>query len=181
VWLRTLVTFSLLLGATAGNASKVNEVIVQIKEGPSSQEPVRFEVAEADLNAWVSVVVQSQPRLGVSDTTIWLVAQDRVRARALVDMDQVELEGFSVQLFRTVLQGTQELVLEGTLSCRDGRGRYATESAQFNGVTVPAWLVDQIIAYLGRRHGGVDVTESFDLPYGIRAVQIEPRRLIILR
>ncbi|GAB4244968.1 MAG: hypothetical protein Kow00109_20940 [Acidobacteriota bacterium] len=180
--LRVLLAVVLAAPAVDGNASKVNEVIVQIKNTADKGSPLHLEVREADLNAWVAIVAESRPELGVKQTRVELLGDDRLRAAAEVDMDQVKLEGLSVQLFRTVLSGVQRLEVEGRLECSDGQARYVLERASLNGVALPAWLATQVLSYLSSHHsGGVDVTEPFDLPYGIRDVSIVPGKVVITR
>lgn len=180
--LEVLLAAALAVPALDGNASKVNEVIVQIKESADEATPLQLEVQEADLNAWIRVVAESRPELGVRKTEVELLGGDRLRAAAEVDMDQVRLEGLSVQVFRTVLSGVQRLEVEGKVDCHEGRGRYILERARLNGVAVPVWLATQVLSYLSSHHsGGIDVTEPFDLPYGIRKVTIVPGKVLISR
>ncbi len=163
----------------AGDASRVNQVLVELKQGKSAP---RIEVSEADLNSWLAVAVESRRRLGVRSLEVDLQGSNRLRAVAVVDMDQVQLEGFSVRLFKAVLSGEQRLVMEGRLEVSQGRGQYQVENASFNGVTVPAWLASMVISYLSSHQPPhVDVTESFDLPYGLRDIELLADRAVILR
>lgn len=163
----------------AGNASKVNQALVQIREGKANG---RIELTEADLNAWVQVAVASKERLGVKKVEVDLRGMNRVRATALVNMDDVKLEGFTFRVFRTLLSGEQTLVTDGKLQITNRKATYEVESASMNGVTVPAWLASSVISYLSSKQPPhVDVTEPFDLPYGIRDVQLLQDRAVILR
>jgi hypothetical protein len=173
------LAFACCLVLGAGNPSRVNQVLVELKEGKASS---RIEISEDDLNAWLAVALDSRRRLGVKSAEVDLRGLNRVRATAVVDMDQVQLEGFSVRLFKAVLSGEQTLVTEGRLEVSRGQGHFQVESASFNGVAVPAWLASSVISYLSSRQPPhVDVTEPFDLPYGLRDLELLSDRAVILR
>lgn len=182
-----LATAALLCSAAvqgwgADGAARVNRLLTRLKQpknGPASEV---FTLSEADLNDFARAVLAGRKRLGVQTVQIDLQKNGRIDGTAVVNMDKVRLEGFAVSMFRAALSGTQVLRTRGKFSVLEGRGLYSIEQASFNGVTVPAWLVESVVGYLGARQPPhLDVTEPFDLPFGIVDVRIEPDKLVLVR
>jgi len=165
-----------------GNASRVNELLVKLRAPRTSSQTEQLKISEEDLNAWAAVVTENKSHLGLRKLQVDLLGLNRVRALAEIDMDQVKMEGFSAQLFKSTLSGIQNLVAEGRLQIEGNQASFSVEEASFNGIPVPAWLVTQVLSYLSTRQPpNIDVTEPFPLPYGIRDIQLLPDSAVITR
>ncbi len=168
--------------ALEGNPSRVNEILVQIKQGKTTSGPERLELTEEDVNAWLNLVVENRKDSGVRQAHVDFLGENRIEGTAEIDMDKVNLEGYSAQLFRSLLQGVQKVDVTGTLECADGKGEFSIEQASLNGVSVPAVLVEQILSYAtSRQPPNIDITEPFDLPSDIRSVEVLKDRIVINR
>ncbi len=81
-----------------------------------------------------------------------------------------------------VLSGTQVLKAEGKIVRNRGKARYELENAEFNGVWVPAWLASAVVSFVGKNQPPhIDITEDFDLPYGITGLVFYSDRVEITR
>ena len=168
--------------ATEGNPSKINEVLLQVKQGKTSTGPERLELMEDDVNAWLNLVVQGRDQYGVKEVQVNFLGGNRINGTAEIDMDKISLEGYSAQLFRNLLSGVQKVDVTGLLECENGKGQFSVEEAFLNGVSVPAVLVEQILSYVSTRQlPNVDITEPFNLPSDVRSVQVLEDRVVIDR
>ncbi len=173
---------ALQAGSAKDGSSRVNELLNQLKRPKASAAGERFELSERDLNEFAGVVIGSRKNLGVRSILLDLQPGGVIAGVAVVDMDQVQVGGFAASMFKTVLSGTQTIKTTGRLSVKNRRAEYDIEEASFNGVWVPAWLVNSVVGYLGgKQPPHVDITEPFDLPFGIADVRVEADRLVILR
>ncbi|MGH9342097.1 MAG: hypothetical protein ACRD1R_21555 [Acidobacteriota bacterium] len=170
---------TLLLPLAPSGASKVNQVLTQLKESTGRQ---TYVLTESEINAFAAAAIESKKRLGVKKVVFDLKPGGKFTATAQINMDDVELTGLTFRMFQALLSGTQTLQAQGKFSADKGRGLYELESASFNSITVPAFLVNAVLSYLSKRQPPhIDITEPFDLPYGVRQVSITSNRLTITR
>ncbi|UCF37365.1 MAG: hypothetical protein JSU96_00380 [Acidobacteriota bacterium] len=155
---------------------------MSLKAPKEGTDPERFELLEEDVNAWTEVVVKSKKRLGVKNVEVDFRPGNWIGATAQINMDEVELTGFSISVFKSMLSGIQTLEAVGKLEIQGTKGTYTVEEASFNGVSVPAWVVNQVISALSSRQPPhVDITEPFDLPFGVTGVRMTANAVEILR
>ena len=179
IFLFSLICLSFGIVLCNGNATKVNQALVNLKFETG---PLVITLQEADVNAWAAVAIESKKRLGVEAVTVDFGPNRAIDATARVNMDEVEVSGMGVGFFKFLLSGTQTLKLSGKLVVDAGKGRFDVQSASLNDYTIPAWLAAQVLSYLSSRQGpGIDVTEDFDLPYGITDLRTSPTALTIVR
>jgi hypothetical protein len=102
---------------------------------------------------------------------------DRVRARAIVDLDGVrrarERSMFDPLAYLT---GSVEVVATGSIVASGGEGVIRYESATVGGVAVPATVAQELLRFYTRtpeRPRGFAFDEPFLLPAGLRAVSTE--------
>lgn len=164
-----------------GNASNVNDVLVKLKTPKKGTALETYILTEADINAFTEVAIQSKKRLGVKKVAFDL-RPGAFHTKALINMEEVQLTGFSVRMFKAVLSGVQTLEAEGRFVNSGGKVSYQVESARFNNIPVPAWLVNSVIGYLGQKQPPhIDITEPFDWPYGIRDVKVVQDKVVVIR
>ena len=181
MWKYLLLAIVSTTSTLGDGASRVNEVLVKLKDSKRSEKQEVFVLTEEELTDFAEVAIQSKERVGVKKLQFDL-REGGFSVKALINMDDVQLTGISFRLFKAVLSGTQTLEAEGKLTTQDGKGIFEVESARLNDISVPAWLVNAIISYLGKKQPPhIDVTEPFDWPYGIREIKLMPDKVVIVR
>jgi hypothetical protein len=63
----------------------------------------------------------------------------------------------------------------GTLTTKEGVGRFVLESAQISGVTIPKSLLQELVSFYSKsptNPNGINMDEPFELPAAIREIQI---------
>ena len=157
-------------------AARVEQVFQEIANNSEVGEvPSRtYHLTEADLNAFLLQRLSEQPQAGVDSVSLRL-SQGKLVALVQVDMDKLQVEtDLTTKLFLALLNGKQNLELEGQLQVENGRGQYTLQRTELNDTEVPPAVVSAVLSALGRRHNPpFDPTKPFDLPYGIQAVDIQ--------
>lgn len=179
--LSIVITF-LIPTLLAATETSIEELLVRLKTPKQGTEIEEFEISEKAANAWAVGAVEKQPKLGVRELTVDFRSPDLIATDLVVDMDQLEIGGYSEMLLGAALTGLQELKVVGRLEVSQGNGRYTVQQAALNGVDIPAWLANTILSYLSTNQPpNVDVTQPFALPYGISDIRLTEDRIIISR
>ncbi len=180
-----VILLSFLMAATPtakSGATRINETLVQLQAPKPTNETQKFVLKETDINEFLDVAIQSKKRLGVKKIQVDVTEAGRLAATATVNMDDVKLDNTGVWLFKKFLSGTQVLKAEGKIIRNHGKARYELEKAEFNGVWVPAWLASAVVSFVGKNQPPhIDITEDFDLPYGITGLVFHSDRVEITR
>lgn len=152
------------------------EAAAESKRAPGAP-PVRTSFDEHELNAYFVHYGPDFLPPGVTAPRATLLADGRVVARAVLDLDAVR-RSRERSLFDPLayLQGSLEVVAAGAVAASDGSGVIRFESATVGGVAVPKTLAQELLRFYTRspeRPGGFQFDEPFDLPAGIRSVSTE--------
>jgi hypothetical protein len=177
-----VLIMALLPSLIAASETSVEELIARLMVPKQGNETQEFELGEKEANAWAAEAIAKQPKLGVKSLDVDFREPNTIATEVVVNMDQVELGGYTATLIGSSLSGFQTLEVVGQLEVREGKGQYSVETAMLNGVAVPAWLANTILSYLSKNQPpNVDVTEPFSLPYGISSVRLTPDTIVIVR
>lgn len=157
---------------------KVEQVLEELERNHASGElaPRAYTVTEAELNAYLAERLREESRKDVQALRARF-REGSFASSLTLDMDEVEVKGDSLtlELFRTLLSGHATLEVEGRLVVENGKGTLILESTRINDITVPVSLVSFILSEVGKKQNPpFDPTDSFPMPYGIKAVKIEP-------
>lgn len=138
---------------------------------------------EREINAYLRF--QAAPLLpaGVTEPAVTLEDEGRVSTSASVDLEAISASrprgAFDPLRY---LRGVVPVTAEGRLDAREGRGRLEVESASVGGIPVPVTVLREVVSYYTRTDvdpEGFDLTEPFDLPYGVTDVTIESERAVV--
>ncbi|MDA2930970.1 hypothetical protein MYX84_13675 [Acidobacteria bacterium AH-259-O06] len=177
-----LCTLFVTAGHAGEGATRVNKVLTELKKPKQGEAAQRFELSEADLNDFALAAIQSKKRLGVKQVVVDLRSGAMIESTALVNMDEVELTGFTARMAKSLLSGTQTLKVLAKLSVENGEGSFEIQSAGMNGISVPVWIVNLVVSYLSKRQPPhIDITEPFNPPYGIKDMRVTANRVVIVR
>ncbi len=73
------------------------------------------------------------------------------------------------------MTGRVPVTATGTLTTKDGVGRFTLESADVSGVTVPKTLLQELVSYYSRtpeNPSGINMDDPFELPANIREIRV---------
>lgn len=133
-------------------------------------------ISERELNAYLRYGSMIQMPAGVLEPYVTILGDGRVAGRAVVDLDAVRSQkerGWGDPA--GYLTGRLPVQAIGVLKTQNGVGRFYLESAEVSGVTVPRLVLQEIVSYYTRtpeQPAGVSLDAPFELPAGIREVQV---------
>lgn len=146
----------------------------------------RTPITEAELNSWFAF--QGQPLVphGIAEPRIAIVGRGRVTGEAIVDMDAIAKKRATGNMLDpwSYLGGKVPVAVRGILHTRDGIGRFEVETAEVSGVPVPKTILNELVAYYSRspeHPNGIDIDDPFDLPAGIRSIEVGQGQAVVVQ
>jgi hypothetical protein len=181
------------LASTSGpvspaQAEQLHQKILVIVQHSTTSPQVerRTVVTEPEVNSYLTYKLTPTFPAGVTEPSVKLAGQGRMSGRAVVDLDAVRQKQSSGGWLDPMayLAGKLPVTATGTLTAKDGTGRFVLESAEVSGVPVPKALLHQIVSYYTRsadHPSGINFEQPFDLPVSIRSIDIQTERAVIVQ
>jgi hypothetical protein len=146
----------------------------------------RTTITEQELNAYLIYEVAGDLPAGVVEPSVTILGPNRLSGRAIVDLDRVRqaINPTSRLDPSYYLTGRVPVAATGTLTANAGVARFQLESADVAGVPVPKFVLQEIVGYYSRSAGhpaGLSLDSTFDLPAGIREIQVDRGRAIVIQ
>lgn len=143
-------------------------------------------IEQRSLNSWFRFQGAEAFPPGVADPELTFEEAGRLIARATVDLDDLREEQPERSLFDPLryLSGDVAVSAAGRVQASDGTIRVDVESVEIGAVPVPTTVVYELVRYYTRSDSqpdGIDLQQTFRLPYSIEAVRIEPRRIVVVQ
>jgi hypothetical protein len=135
---------------------------------------LRTVLTEVEVNALLKVRGPEALPAGISDPEVRLGDDNRLRARAIIDLDAVreaKQRGWRDPLSYVV--GSVEVIATGRIIAEQGIGRAELESATVAGLAVPKSVAQELLRFYTatpERPQGFSLDDSFALPAGIHRV-----------
>jgi hypothetical protein len=146
---------------------------------------ITTQISDDELNAYFRHNAKDQIPVGIVDPTINALGDGRVGGRAIVDLDAVRKQKQRGWLDpMNFLTGRMPLTATGTLTTKDGVGRFALESAEISGISVPKTLIQELLSYYSKspeNPSGINMDDPFELPAHIREIQVGKAQATIVQ
>ncbi len=142
-------------------------------------------ISEREVNAYLRYHAREEIPVGVVDPYVRILGDGRVSGRAIVDLDAVrkhKTRGWTDPA--GYLTGRVPVEATGILKTKEGVGRFHLESAAVSGMTVPNFLLQEIVSYYTRtpeQPEGVTLEAPFELPAAIREVRLAKGQALIVQ
>ena len=158
--------------------TKIDRVAATAEAAPraAGAPPLITTFTEREVNAYLALDGPNFLPPGIAMPRVRLGDDNRVEARAIVDLDGVrrsrERSVFDPLAYIT---GSVEVVAIGTVEGRGGEGLIRYESATVGGVAVPKTVAQELLRFYTttpERPRGFAFDEPFALPAGVRAVAV---------
>ena len=150
---------------------------------PASAQTI--EITDNELNAYFRFHAKDQIPVGIVDPTINAVGTGRLSGRAIVDLDAVRTQkqrGWLDPL--GYLTGKLPITATGTLTTKEGIGKFNLESAEISNVTIPKSVLQELLSYYSRSKenpSGINMDDPFELPARIREIRVGQARATIVQ
>lgn len=134
------------------------------------------DLSDAEVNAYLRYGAGAQVPVGITEPTLNALGNGRVSGRAIVDLDAVRRQkqrGWMDPI--GYLSGKVPVTAAGTLTTSNGTGRFQLESAELSGVTVPKFVLQELLSFYSRTPespNGIDMDAPFQLPARIREIRV---------
>jgi hypothetical protein len=157
--------------------AKLNRIVEQGKAKPrSGASPRTTQISDDELNAFFLHNAKEQIPVGIVEPAINALGDGKLGGHAVVDLDAVRKQkprGWLDPM--NYLSGRLPLTAAGTLTTKDGVGRFALESAELSGVSVPKTLIQELLSYYSKtpeNPSGINMDDPFELPANIREIRV---------
>ena len=167
-------------------AGKLADMLTR-SPAPSSRQRrlVQTIVTEPEVNAYLRYRAQDQIPTGVLDPYIFVLGEGRLTGNATVDLDAVRLSRERGWLDpMQLLRGQVPVAATGVLRSRNGFFQFELESAYAGGVLIPKSLLQELVGFYSRTSAnpaGINIDAPFELPAGIREINVKAARAIIVQ
>jgi hypothetical protein len=143
-------------------------------------------VTEEEVNAYLRYEAAPVLPVGIVDPSVSILSGNRVTGRAVVDLDRVRQRRNPTSLLDPVryLRGRLVVKATGLLQAAGGVARFDLESADAGGVPIPKFLLQEIVTYYSRSPqypSGIDLDAPLALPAGIRELQVQAGRAVVVQ
>ena len=146
----------------------------------------RTPLTETELNSWFAF--HGPPLLpeGLTQPRITIVGGGKVLGTATVDLEAVGKRrgsGSALDVW-SYLGGRVPVTVTGILHTQNGQGRFDLEAADVSGVPLPKSLLQELVSYYSRtpdRPQGVRLDDAFELPAGIRQIEVAQGQAVVVQ
>lgn len=164
---------------------KIDSIIANAENPQVRRTPARTLLSEVEINAYLLFNDSGALPNGVTRPEIRFVDDSRLRASAIVDLDEVRKSrqrSWNDPLAYVV--GSVEVVALGRIAAQEGVGRAQIESATVAGITVPRSVVHELLRHYTvtpDQPEGIDLDKPFALPAGIHSVLVRRGGMTIVQ
>jgi hypothetical protein len=156
------------------------------KNGLAKRAAGRTAISEAELNSYLRYELGDKIPPGVKDPWVTILDENRVSGRAVVDLTQLAESKRSGAMLDpwNLVGGSLPIAVDGVLRTKNGIGTFGVQSVALSGITVPNWMLQEIVSYYSKSSAtpqGVSIDKPFELPAGIREIQLAKGQAIVVQ
>src|SRR3954465_6603259 len=135
------------------DAAKFQAKLTQIERNGTqprkAKAPLRTtQISDAEVNAYLKYLAGSKVPVGIADPMLHGAGNGRVTGQATVDLDAVRTQKKRAWTDPLgYLMGKLPVTASGTLTTKDGIGRFTLDKAAISGVTIPKSLLQELVSY----------------------------------
>jgi hypothetical protein len=163
--------------------------ILTLAERPAANRapnrPQRTTLTEPEVNAYFRVSGATFMPAGVHNAQLTIDPGGRVRAKALVDLDQAlkpKERPWTDPL--AWVGGKVEVTATGTLVASSGKGRLTIQEAMLGAIPVPVSILQQLVSHYSKtpeNPAGFNLNEPFELPQKIWSVETARGQAVVVQ
>jgi hypothetical protein len=173
-----------VLSRQLGDTFSRKVVTVQNHANDGVKKPLSTSFTQAETNSYLKFNATELLPTGLTEPEVTLLGQNRVSAKAIVDLDIVRKKQSSGGWFdpTSYLTGKLLVTAAGRVITGDGKGRIELQSAEVSGVPIPKTFLNQMVNFFTRTDDnpkGSTVDDVFELPAKIKRIDSEQGRFTV--
>jgi hypothetical protein len=146
----------------------------------------RTPVSESEVNSWFAYRARPLLPVGMTEPQITIIGEGKVSGAATVDLDAVARTKRTGSLIDpwSLLGGRLPVTVSGVLRTQNGQGRFELQQAAVSGVPIPKSVLQELVSYYSKSADdprGLDLDEPFELPAGIRQIEVGQGQAIVVQ
>jgi hypothetical protein len=146
----------------------------------------RTPVSESEVNSWFAYRARPLLPVGMTDPQITIVGEGKVSGAATVDLDAVAKTKRTGSLIDpwSLLGGRLPVTVSGVLRTQNGQGRFELQQAAVSGVPIPKGILQELVSHYSKTAEdprGIDIDEPFELPAGIRQIEVGQGQAVVVQ
>ena len=146
----------------------------------------RTPVSESEVNSWFAYRARPLLPVGMTEPQITIIGDGKVSGAATVDLDAVARTKRTGSLIDpwSLLGGRLPVTVSGVLRTQNGQGRFELQQAAVSGVPIPKSVLQELVSYYSKSADdprGIDLDEPFELPAGIRQIEVGQGQAVVVQ
>jgi hypothetical protein len=163
-------------------AKKIVLVQKQAEKKAAKDRPTAF--SQSETNSYLKFQAGDLLPTGLTQPQITMLGQGKVSGKAIVDLDIVRQKQSSGGWFdpTSYLTGKLPVTASGRIVTWDGKGKFELDTAEISGVPIPKSFLAQMVNFFTRTADnpkGSSIDDTFELPAGIKRIDVEQGRFIL--
>ena len=189
----SLVTAVLLAGCVVSAAALTKQlsdafankiVLVQKMAGEKSPKDRTTTFSQDETNSYLKYGAGDLLPTGLTQPELTMRGEGKVSGKAVVDLDIVRQKQGRGGWFdpTSYLTGKLPVTASGRIVTWDGKGKFELDSAEVSGVPIPKAFLAQMVNFFTRTADnprGSSMDDTFELPAGIRLIDVEQGRWVV--
>ena len=147
---------------------------------PAGHQTTRF--TQNEINSYLSLYLSAKYGPGLKTLFVTCEEDNRLQALAVLDFDRLGMNSsrLAIRLMADLFSGTHKLATRGALSSMGGKAYFQLEEARFDDNSLPGFLVEEIITFVGRKqHPPFDPLKPSEMPYRIDRVEVHMGCIVV--
>ena len=135
---------------------------------------------EDEINAWLALQVKFKAHPSLKSLMVTL-EDNHALVTADIDFDHLNADSSTLlpKLIAIMFSGIHTITAHGKITSGNGRGMFEVDKASFDKLSIPAYLMKEIIAAVGlRQPHPLDPTKSSALPFDLDRLDVRKASLI---
>jgi len=171
---------------SALDGERLLDKLIEISANASARTAARpVIIYQREINAYLRFQAASEFPEGVTDPDVALRNGGAVSLGATVDLSAIRDARARGPLDPLrYFGGRLPVSADGLVRTLNGIGRVDIESVSIGGVPMPSSVLSELVRYYSRsdQHpDGIDVSEPFELPYGVTELRIEDDQVVVVQ
>ena len=172
--------------SSAIDGERLLDKLIEISANASAKTAARpVIIYQREINAYLRFQAASEFPEGVTDPDVALRSGGAVSLGATVDLSVIRDARARGPLDPLrYLGGRLPVSANGLVRTLNGIGRVDIESVSIGGVPMPSSVLSELVRYYSRSDqnpDGIDVSEPFELPYGVTELRIEHEQVVVVQ